>query len=430
MIRSAFLARLLALTLALPLSALLAKEAPLRLSLDRPEAIYTTGETATFLLESSAPGGTEITWSASLDGHRKIQEGTEVARGTAPSRVSLSLDQPGFLLLTATVKGADGKVFTTHASAAFSPEQIPPSLPVPDDFDAFWDSQKKTLAAVPLEPVLTPVPLSAPDEESLVAYDISVPTGETAVTGYFALPKNATPKSLPAVLWVHGAGVRSSSLPAALNGARDGFLSLDINAHGLPNGKPADFYKEIAAGELKTYRSDGNTSREAVYFRGMFVRLMRALDFLTNRPEWNGKILAVSGHSQGGYQALAAGGLDPRVTFVAAGVPAGCDHTGMKANRISGWPKIVSRTETGAVDEKTLEASRYVDAVNFAARCRAEGIFTVGFIDLTCPPTSVYAAYNRFAGPKRMLARPAMGHAQTEEIRAEFRAALLQHAGK
>src|SRR5690606_35372943 len=191
---------------------------------------------------------------------------------------------------------------------------------------------------------LAPVPLDAPADAGIEAFDVSVPAEETGppASGYLALPKNAAPKSLPAVLWVHGAGVRGASLPAALGGARDGFLSMDINAHGLPNGKPEDFYKGIAAGDLKTYRTDGNASRETVYFRGMFVRLQRALDFLASRPVWNGKTLALIGHSQGGYQALAAGGLDPQVTFIGVGVPSGCDHSGMKADRISGWPKIVA----------------------------------------------------------------------------------------
>ena len=73
----------------------------------------------------------------------------------------------------------------------------------------------------------------------------------------------------------------------------------------------------------------------------MFLRLVRALDFLTSRPEWDGKHLIVIGHSQGGGQALAAGGLDPRVTLIASGVPAICDHSGRAAGRINGWPKLV-----------------------------------------------------------------------------------------
>lgn len=400
----------------------------LNLTVDRSDAIYAPGDEATFTITTTA--GTEITWTTSLDGHRTLATGKETTFGTEPMRVTATLDRPGFLLFTATTTDSDGKPLKAEAAAAFSPEAIAPSLPAPDDFDAFWSDEQKKLAAIPIRPAVTPVTLAAPSDANLEAFDVSVPCEEKGppVTGYLALPKAAAPKSLPAVLWVHGAGVRGSSLPAALAGARDGFLSMDINAHGLPNGRPEEFYKGVANGALKTYRTDGNTSRETVYFRGMFVRLQRALDFLASRPEWNGRILAVVGHSQGGYQALVAGGLDPRVTFIGSGVPAGCDHTGMKADRISGWPKLVAMTASGAPNAASLEASRYVDAVNFASRCKAVAIVSVGFIDRTCPPTSVYAAYNALKGPKTILNRPAMGHVAPEDIKAEFRKRLLKHA--
>jgi cephalosporin-C deacetylase-like acetyl esterase len=146
---------------------------------------------------------------------------------------------------------------------------------------------------------------------------------------------------------------------------------------------------------LHGYRTALNDSREGCYYLGMFRRLMQAINFLCTRPEWDGKTLVIYGASQGGYQAFAAAALDDRVTFFAAGVPAGCDHTGMVAKRIAGWPKFSLTAPDGSVNTKALEASRYFDAVNFAARTKAKGaVVTVGFIDTTCPPTSVYAAYN------------------------------------
>ncbi len=408
-----------------------AAEPLLSVTSNRPEALYETGEGVTFALRSTAPAGTAINWTLSLDGYRNLATGKGSSGDAASLTVKGSLSEPGFLLLTATVTGTDGKPFTAYAAAGVSPEKISPSLPVPADFDSFWAKQKETLAAIPMTVTSEPVPLTAKADAAVEAFDIAVPaeTDGPPVTGYFAKPKGAAPKSLPAVLWVHGAGVRSSSLPAALGGARDGFLSMDINAHGLPNGKPEEFYKQISGGDLKTYRTDGNKNRDEVYFRGMFVRLQRALDFLTAQPEWNGKTLAVIGHSQGGYQALVAGGLDPRVTFIGSGVPAGCDHSGMKADRISGWPKIVALLPDGEPDPVSLEACRYVDAVNFATRCKAEAILSVGFVDRTCPPTSVYAAYNVLTGPKSIVTRPLMPHASPEDVKTEFRLALLKHAG-
>jgi len=202
---------------------------------------------------------------------------------------------------------------------------------------------------------------------------------------------------------------------------------MDINAHGLPNGKPDEFYKQLAVGQLKDYRYAGRESRETCYFRGMYLRLVRAIDFLTAQPEWNGKVLAVIGHSQGGGQALAAGGLDSRVTFIGVGVPALCDHTGVAANRVNGWPKIVPNGPDGKPDPAVLEASRYIDGVNFASRYKNEAILSVGFIDVTCPPTTCYAAYNQLQGKKQVVNRPAMGHAAPPDVREAFDKALAAH---
>src|SRR5947207_11746286 len=139
----------------------------------------------------------------------------------------------------------------------------------------------------------------------------------------------------------------------------------------------------------------------------MFRRMMAAMRLLTTQPEWDGKTLIVYGRSQGGGLAPAAAALEPRVTFCAASVPGICDHTGLAFGRIAGWPKLVPRDADGTPNAKALELSRYYDGVNFAARVKAQVLMSAGFIDRTCPPTSVYAAYNVIPGKKRMIAQPA-----------------------
>ena len=176
---------------------------------------------------------------------------------------------------------------------------------------------------------------------------------------------------------------------------------------------------------LKDYRTRGRESRDTVYFRGMFLRLVRALDFLCAQPEWDGKTVVVFGASQGGFQAIVAAGLDARVTFFAAGVPAGCDHTGFKAGRINGWPKFIATGEEPAAN--VLDAVRYYDAMNFATRTKADAIFTVGYVDTVCPPTSVYAAYNNVTGKKSIHVDVDAGHTITAKAGAASRQAILDH---
>jgi cephalosporin-C deacetylase len=197
----------------------------------------------------------------------------------------------------------------------------------------------------------------------------------------------------------------------------------------LPNGKPEGFYANLARTELRDYRNRGRESRETVYFLAMFLRLVRAIDFLTAQPEWNGRTLIVHGSSQGGAQSVVAAGLDPRVTFFAAGVPAMCDHTGVAAGRPNGWPQFLANPPAQPA-ANVLEAIRYYDAVNFASRAHCAGIITVGFIDTTCPPTSVYAAYNALLGQKEIFNDPPSTHAVSAKAREAMRAAIRAHAGK
>jgi cephalosporin-C deacetylase-like acetyl esterase len=162
----------------------------------------------------------------------------------------------------------------------------------------------------------------------------------------------------------------------------------------------------------------------------MMLRLIRGIDVLTAQPEWDGKRVIVFGSSQGGYQAIAAAGLDARVTFFAAGVPAGCDHSGMLVNRIAGWPKIVPMVD-GKPDNSVVEAFRYLDCMNFATRTKAAGCyFTVGFIDTTCPPTSIYATYNQLNIPKDIYNDIPSGHSHSAAARDGMVNAVMKYVGR
>jgi cephalosporin-C deacetylase len=399
----------------------------LSIAAERSDAIYKQGETVTFyvklLLDQEPVKDAEVQWATSKDGVPPNKSG-QLKLTNGIGTVTGRLDEPGFLQCRVMFRTPSNRTLTAVGGAGVDPLQIKPSLPVPADFDAFWAAQKKKLDEVPINPMLAPVSSPQPGVD---CFDLQADCLGAPVSGYFAKPDGATPKSLPIILLVHGAGVRSSGLGGAAGWARQGFLALDINAHGIPNGKPDQFYTDLSNGALRDYRSLGRESRETVYFRGMFLRLVRAIDFLTTQPEWDGRTVIVHGSSQGGAQAIVAAGLDSRVTFFAAGVPAMCDHTGVVAGRVNGWPKLVPNGPDGKPDAQVLQAARYYDAMNFGTRTKAAGLLTVGFIDTTCPPTSVYAAYNALAGGKEIFNDPPSTHAVSPKASQAMRSAILKH---
>jgi cephalosporin-C deacetylase-like acetyl esterase len=85
----------------------------------------------------------------------------------------------------------------------------------------------------------------------------------------------------------------------------------------------------------------------------------------------------------------------------------------------------------GKPDNSVVEAFRYLDCMNFATRTKAAGCyFTVGFIDATCPPTSVYAAYNQLSIPKEIYNDIPSGHSHSSAAREGMTNAVLKHVGK
>ena len=432
-----------------------------------PEIVQQCGEQITFRVSYPSRGGANVSYTLTADGHGPaLHEGTLQLDVQGHGQCSGSLAVPGFLTCSVACDGD-----TALAGAGVDPYSIAPSLPPPADFDAFWAQQKALQAATPPNTRLEPL-AAALQQPGVEAFDVQADSAVGAgLSGYMARPAGAAPRSLPAVLIVHGAGVYSSNLESAQDWARGGgpgidignqcgrhigegphgmaafsqsALALDLNAHGIPNGREESYYAELGAegGALHNYNQRGRMDRESCYFRGMLLRLIRAIDVLTAQPEWDQRTVVLFGVSQGGFQAIAAAGLDPRVTFFAAGVPAGCDHTGHLAPsgpRISGWPKLaVTGLGVSSSEEEQAcinEASQYYDCVSFAQRAHAPAQFSVGFIDTACPPTSVFAAFNNLpalSGTASLSGHAIhydawAGHEHTPAADVAMRGAVLAH---
>jgi cephalosporin-C deacetylase-like acetyl esterase len=193
--------------------------------------------------------------------------------------------------------------------------------------------------------------------------------------------------------------------------ARMGALCFDLNAHGMLDDQTESYYEDLEKGDLKTYWLQGLTNRDEVYFRGMYLRLLRTIDFLTTQPEWDGKRILVIGESQGGGQALVAAGLDPRVSAVVAIVPAMCDWFGSLEGRMGGWPQPF---ESDSLKKEMRKALPYFDAANILKDSKASIYAEIGLIDMVCPSTSVYAALNQAKGQKFIYAVPYRPHHQPE----------------
>ena len=64
--------------------------------------------------------------------------------------------------------------------------------------------------------------------------------------------------------------------------------------------------------------------------------------------------------------------------------------------------------------------------VNFARRVKVPGLYTWGFNDETCPPTSMYSAFNVTPGRKELMLALETGHNTVPEQVAAVQSCLLR----
>lgn len=372
------------------------KDPPLRATC-RENPVFKAGEEAEFTIVSDADGEALVRFSE--DGFKVLAEKKVPLVKGEPVKVAASLDKPGFLQMRVTL-GKEEAI----AAAAYDPGAIRPGAKPPEDFDAFWDSNKKELAKVPFDAKLERSEKFSDDKIDCYKISLAQLDGKR-VHGWIAVPKGKGP--FPAVLNVPYAGVYG--IEPEREHALRGALSMNIIIHDLPVDEKPEFYQKQADGPLQDYRNIGMDDRNKSYFRSAILACERAVEYLASRPDFNGKDLAVVGSSQGGGLALITAGLDSRVTVCVANVPALCDHAGPTKGQVAGWPNWQRRLK-GDQAEKVRQTAEYFDAANFARRFKGKSLVGVGFLDTACPPTTVYAAFNMLPEPKDIIASPRMGH--------------------
>jgi cephalosporin-C deacetylase-like acetyl esterase len=343
-----------------------------------------------------------------------------VARGAldtaARATIETRLDEPGMLFLELTPSFEGGKPVV--AGAASAPYEIQPSVPAPEDYDAFWASQLRALERIPMNPRLAPGESDRPEVEYFTLRLDHV--GGHNVHGQLARPRRAG--RFPGLLIYQWA---SPPYPLqrswVTDRAAEGWLALNVEPHDVLPTEPQAYYDALPR-ELKEYHAIGREDREQSYFLRMYLGARRAVEYLASRPDWDGRTLVATGTSMGGQQALCAAALDARVTAVVVHMPAGADTSGPLHGRASGYPFWP------ADDPRAQRTAQYFDTVNCAARVRAPALVSMGFVDTVCPPVGIFAAFNQLRGPREAV--PLVDAAHNHQSTAEQQAAYTVRAAE
>jgi cephalosporin-C deacetylase-like acetyl esterase len=317
-----------------------------------------------------------------------------------------TLSKAGFLRCIAIAE-VDGKEYRNLATAGFAPGNIQPTVENPADFDNFWEKAKEDLAKIPMDAKMTLMPERCTEKTNVYHVNLQNYRLGARLYGILCVPKKEG--KYPALLQVPGAGVRAYGGDIAT--AEKGVITFQIGIHGVPVDMNPTVYTDLGAGPLSGYFNYNMDDKDRFYYKRVYLGCVRANDFLTSLPQYDGSNLAVTGGSQGGALSIITTALDSRVKSLGAFYPALSDVTGYLFARAGGWPHYFDKANRSANEKKDKIATlSYYDVVNFARRVKVPGYYSWGYNDETCPPTSMYAAYNVISAPKELYLALDTGH--------------------
>jgi len=310
---------------------------------------------------------------------------------------------PGFYRYTVQFRRNNEPACEKKFNVGYEPEKIDSPIDAADDFKAFWDNSLKELSGVAPEYKLTLVP-----EYSEIDYDVYLVEmrsfGNELIRGYYAKPKREGKH--PVIVEYMGYG----SSPYPPNRWWDGFAYFVLSVRGQALNQPTNHF-----GTWITYGLD---DKDNYYYRGAFLDVVRALDFVCSRPEIDCEKIAVRGGSQGGALSFVAAALDKRVKVAAPNIPFLSDYRDYF--KITHWPRedferyMSEHPEAGWEDIYSLLT--YFDIKNLAQWIECPLLMGIGVQDDVCPPHINFAAYNQVKSEKRWMAFPEFGHSVGKEF--------------
>jgi cephalosporin-C deacetylase len=198
--------------------------------------------------------------------------------------------------------------------------------------------------------------------------------------------------------------------------ASTGFAQLVMDTRGQGGGWLSGDTSDIVDGGTGS-QSPGVMTRgildpSTYYYRRLITDAVLAVDSAAEHPMVDPDRIVVAGISQGGGLALAAAALARRPVAALVDVPFLCHfRRALEVCDTDPYAEIrrflrVHRTE----EERVFRTLSYVDGRSFAARATIPALFSVGLEDDITPPSTVFAAYNEYDGPKEIRVWPFSGH--------------------
>lgn len=288
----------------------------------------------------------------------------------------------------------------------------PPSTEQPD-FDQFWSDTLAETRSFSLDVRFEAVDYGLRNVES---YDVTFNGfGGQPIKAWLSLPKQRS-GPLPCVVEYLGYG-GGRGLPIDWTlwpSVGYAHFLMDTRGQGSSwaQGDTPDLYSEGGNPAIPGSMTQGILDPKHYYYRRVFSDAVRAIEAARSHPAVDASRIAATGGSQGGGITIAVSGLVKDLKAVAPDVPFLCHYRRATEIVDSAPYNEITRFCQRHRDkiEQVFTTLSYFDGVNLGARANAPALFSVALMDMICPPSTVFAAYNNYAGERDIRIYPYNQH--------------------
>lgn len=285
------------------------------------------------------------------------------------------------------------------------------STPAPDDLVAFWE---RTLAESRAQ--AEPVVLDRVDTGLTLVdtHDVTFSGfGGHPVKGWFHRPAGAEGR-LPVVVRYEGYGAGRGLPHVVDHWPLAGYAELHMDTRGQGSGQtPGDTADPAGAGPATPgYLTRGLLDPHEHYYRRVYTDAVLAVDAVRALPGVDPSRVLVAGGSQGGGIATAVAALRDDLAGALVDVPFLTDFR--RALQVTDNAPYAELRKYLSVHRDAVEQAfstlAYLDGAVLAPLAGAPALYSVALMDRTCPPSTVYASFNAYGGPKEIVEYPFNDH--------------------
>jgi cephalosporin-C deacetylase len=280
-----------------------------------------------------------------------------------------------------------------------------PERDEPQDFDTFWAQTLADARQFPLNAEFKAVDFGM----ALVdTYDVAFHGyGGQSVKGWLLLPKDRQ-APLPCVVQYIGYGGGRGFPTDWLLYPAAGYAAFIMDTRGQGSawrqGDTPDLPSDGSSPHFPGFMTLGVLDPLTYYYRRVFTDAVRAVEAAKSHAGVDDQRIIVTGGSQGGGISLAVSGLVQGLTAVMPDVPFLCHfYRAVTITDEDPYHEIANYLKVHRDKAETVfHTLSYFDGMNFAVRASAPALFSTGLMDVTCPPSTVFAAFNHYAGEKEI----------------------------